>query len=97
MTADPPVYGVIAYLDPEGGGDYDATTATAVPDKDGRFVLDCQALKPGRKGELRLVFLQANGAASAYVGGSPFHYPYKVGKDGKVDVHALKTKLTDGL
>ena len=30
VTADPPVYGVVAYTDPDGGGDYDATTATAV-------------------------------------------------------------------
>jgi hypothetical protein len=93
VTADPPVYGVVAYTDPEGGGDYDATTATSVPDKDGKFTLHCQALKPGKSGELRVVFLQANGVASGFLSATPFRYPYSVAKDGKVDIAAVKTKL----
>jgi hypothetical protein len=94
VTADPPVYGVVAYMDPDGGGDYDATTATAVPDNDGRFVLDCQALAAGKSAELRVVFLQANGVASGFLSATPFRYPYLVGKDGRADVSAVKTKLT---
>ena len=50
VTGEPPVYAVVGYLDPEGGSDYDATTTTAVPDKEGRFTLDCQALVAGKKG-----------------------------------------------
>lgn len=93
VTADPPVYGVVAYMDPEGGGDYDATTATAVPDKDGKFELDCQALAPGKTGELRVVFLQANGVASGFLSATPFRYPYQVDKSGKADISGAKTKL----
>ena len=93
VTADPPVYAVVAYMDPVGGGDYDATTATAVPDKDGTFKLDCQALKSGNKGELRVVFLQANGVASGFLSATPYRYPYVVGNDGRADISAVKTKL----
>lgn len=93
VSADPPVYGVVAYTDPEGGGDYDATTASAVPDKDGNFTLHCQALAAGKKGELRVVFLQANGVASGFLSATPYRYPYQVGKDGKADISLIKTKL----
>jgi hypothetical protein len=94
VTADPPVYGVVAYMDPEGGGDYDATTATAVPDKDGNFTLDCQAFKPGKSAELRVVFLQANGVASGFLSATPYRYPYSVDADGNADISAVRTKLT---
>jgi hypothetical protein len=83
---EPPVYAVIAYMDPTGGSDYDATTTTAVPDKDGRFTLDCQALAPGKTGELRVVYLQANGQASGFLSSTPYRYPYVVAKDGAVDI-----------
>ncbi len=88
VTANPPVYGVIGYMDPTGGQDYDATTATAIPDKDGRFILDCDALVKGKGGTLRVVTLQANGAASSAAAGagtSP-QYPYNVAADGTVDL-----------
>ena len=91
--ADPPVYGVAAYMDPEGGSDYDATTATAVPDAEGRFTIDCQALKPGKAGELRITFLQANGVPSGNLSDTPFRYPYLVAKDGTADVTTARTKL----
>ena len=84
----PPVYAVIAYMDPAGGSDYDATTTTAVPDKDGRFTLDCQALVPGKAGELRVVYLQANGVASGFLSATPYRYPYAVATDGTVDLTA---------
>ena len=83
---EPPVYAVIAYMDPTGGSDYDATTATAVPDAEGKFTLDCQALAPGKTGELRVVYLQANGQASGFLSSTPYRYPYVVAKDGDVDL-----------
>lgn len=83
---EPPVYAIIAYMDPAGGNDYDATTTTAVPDKDGKFTLDCQALAPGKTGELRVVYLQANGQASGFLSSTPYRYPYVVAKDGAVDL-----------
>lgn len=91
--ADPPVYGVVAYMDPEGGGDYDATTATAVPDAEGRFSIDCQALKPGKSGELRITYLQANGVPSGNLSDTPFRYPYLVSKDGAADLTTAREKL----
>lgn len=93
VEGHPPVYGVVAYLDPEGGGDYDATTATAIPAADGSFTLRCRSLAPGKAGELRVVFLQANGAASAYIGSSPFRFPYRVLADGTVDVTDTRIRL----
>ncbi len=83
---EPPVYAVIAYMDPSGGSDYDATTTTAVPDQNGKFTLDCQALAPGKTGELRVVYLQANGQASGFLSSTPYRYPYVVAKDGAVDL-----------
>ena len=93
VVAEPPVYGVVAYMDPEGGGDYDATTATAVPDAEGRFTIDCQALKAGKAGELRIAYLQANGVPSGNLSDTPFRYPYLVGKDGAADLSTARTKL----
>ena len=93
VVAEPPVYGVIAYMDPEGGSDYDATTATAVPDAEGRFSLDCQALKAGKAGELRIIYLQANGVPSGFLNATPFRYPYKVGDDGTADISAAQASL----
>jgi heat shock protein HslJ len=83
---DPPVYAVLGYMDPSGGNDYDATTTTAVPDTDGKFTLECQALAPGKTGELRVVYLQANGQASGFLSSTPYRYPYVVAKDGTVDL-----------
>jgi hypothetical protein len=93
VQADPPVYGVVAYMDPEGNSDYNATTTTAVPDADGRFRLECRALENGKSSELRVVYLQANGVASGFLSATPFRYPYTVGKDGEVDVSGVRTQL----
>lgn len=83
-TGKPPVYAVIGYLDPEGGGDYDARTVSAAPDKEGRFALDCTALVPGKSAELRLVACHANGATTQ------LGRPYAVARDGTVDVEAMQ-------
>lgn len=106
VTADPPVYGIIGYTDPAGGSDYDATTCTAVPDAEGRFTLDCNALTPGKSGVLRVVALQANGAKISNASpGSESKFPYYVNKDGTVDLTAslareqlaaLVTAVNDG-
>lgn len=96
VTADVPVYGVIAYADPEGGNDYDATTATAVPDKDGHFTLKCTDLVVGKKGELRVFYLQSNGIPSGFLSATPFRYPYSVGADGMPDVTGIALGLGTG-
>lgn len=91
--ADPPVYGIVAYMDPEGGKDYDATTTTAVPDAAGHFTLDCESLKAGTPGTLRITYLQANGVPSGTLSQTPFNYPYSVSKEGKADISAARAQL----
>ncbi len=91
--ADPPVYGIVAYMDPEGGKDYDATTITAVPDANGRFVLDCQSFKNGTPATLRITYLQANGVPSGTLSETPFRYPYLVKADGSADISAARAQL----
>jgi hypothetical protein len=94
VTADPPPYAVLGYMDPEGGGDYDATTCTAIPDAAGDFTLEAGALAQGKAGVFRVVVVQANGAASSFAGAStPFTYPYLVAKDGNVDLSATEARL----
>jgi endonuclease/exonuclease/phosphatase family metal-dependent hydrolase len=93
VRAEPPVYAVIAYMDPEGRSDYDATTATAVPDAQGNFTLECRDLVPGRNGELRLTFLQAHGAASGPMSATPYRYAYRVDAGGGVDLGSTPDRL----
>ena len=94
VRADPPVHAVLGYMDPEGGGDYDATTCTAVPDENGRFVLTADAFAPGRAGVFRLVFLQANGAATSFASPGPrFAFPYSVAEDGMLDTSAAEAVI----
>ena len=63
-TAESPVglLAVLAYSDPEGNGDYDAT-AWVAPVNDGAFSVTVPEHQPGRY-ELRLVFVHLNGAVS---------------------------------
>ncbi|MGI9244950.1 MAG: NPCBM/NEW2 domain-containing protein [Verrucomicrobiales bacterium] len=82
-----PAYAVVAYLDPEGGSDYDATTATAVPDEDGNFSLDCTALAAGKPAELRIVACLANGATHTQ------KFQYAVTEAGEPDLSSLQLKL----
>ena len=94
VTADPPAYAVLGYMDPEGGGDYDATICTAIPDASGKFRLQANALEPGKPGVFRVVVVQANGTASSFAGATtPFTYPYLVAKDGTVDLSASQARL----
>ncbi len=90
VQGTPPVYAVVAYFDPEGGGDYNATTATAVPAADGTFTLSCAALPPGTPGELRLFPLHVNGSAAGQMSSTQFRDSYKVNSDGTPDLTAIQ-------
>ena len=81
-----PVYAVVGYMDPEGGGDYDAPTVVAVPDAEGHFSVSCDQLRAGRAGELRLAVLHVNGANTV------LRYPYVVGGDGVPDVSGIEDR-----
>lgn len=87
VSSDIPVYALVAYFDPEGGSDYDALTATAIPDESGHFRLRSPELPPGKRGEFRLFPLLANGMiAKGGMSRTPFRYPYQVSSDGIPDL-----------
>ena len=90
VSSDIPIYALIAYTDPAGGGDYNATTQVAVPDDDGRFSIDCTALTRAKDGELRLVACHANGKTSKRLFG------YSVRHDGSVDLSTIQTRQALG-
>lgn len=87
VTANVPVYGLVAYLDPTGGSDYDAHTVTAIPDSEGRFTLDCNQLRSGSTAELRILLCHVNGATNRMT------YSYSVNKNGKPEVSSLQTSF----
>ena len=90
----PPVHAVLAYTDPTGGSNYDATTATCVPDKAGNFTLKCTDLRPNKSASLRIIILYANGDATSHIGShSPYTYPYSVDKDGQPDLSQIDLLL----
>lgn len=92
IVANPPVYAVVAYFDPEGGSDYNATTATAIPDTKGNFTLSCDALPAGKSGELRLIPLHVNGSTNGWMSQTKFKYPYAISKDGTPDLSTFQIK-----
>jgi hypothetical protein len=90
VTSPIPIYAVIAYLDPEGGGDYDSKTHATVPNEDGSFMIDCFATWPrhvGMAGEVRLFALMANGATALWASS------YSISKEGKVNISTMQTTL----
>lgn len=92
LTANPPAYAVVAYFDPDGGSDYNATTATAVPDRDGNFSLSSDALVAGKSGELRLIPLHVNGSTGGWLSQTKFRYPYEVKRDGTPDLGSFEVR-----
>lgn len=92
LTGNPPVYGLVAYFDPEGNADYNQTSVVAVPDEAGRFKLQCDALVPGR-GVLKLVPLHANGAIGDGSALTLMRYSYRIANDGTPDLKSIQTRL----
>ncbi len=90
-----PCYAIVAYVDPHGGGDYDATTHVVIPDADGSFIINCSrdAFNRGenKNGEVRLVAYFANGKATANQ--SPIgrdKLPYYINAEGKLIIGTRK-------
>ncbi|HEY1121733.1 MAG TPA: NPCBM/NEW2 domain-containing protein [Haloferula sp.] len=63
VSSEIPAYAVIAYVDPEGGSDYDARTY-CVPTTDGRFELSGIEL-PEKEAQLRLFACHVNGEVTS--------------------------------
>ncbi|WP_459555563.1 NPCBM/NEW2 domain-containing protein [Lacunimicrobium album] len=90
VKGEPPVYGVVAYFDPEGNSDYNATTMTAIPDAAGDFEFASDALAKGKLGELRIKPLHCNGLVSD----SPeLRLMYRVSPDGVPDISTAQIRL----
>jgi len=57
-----PIYGVVAYVDPDGGSDYDAVSYAGTLGPDDSFSLDLAPLPRSKKpGEIRIVLLCVSG------------------------------------
>ena len=97
VTGQPPVYLVIGYADPEGRGDYHSTVGCAVPDAEGRFVVPIPNPQDhGKTGEIRMVAVCANGAATAYAyAESRASFPFRM-RAGLADVSPARMKLELG-
>jgi hypothetical protein len=77
LSATPDAYAMIAYVDPNGGGDYDAI-ATAVQVIDGTFEIE-SAYAKGGPNQLRLVACHLNGATSTH------RFTFTANEDGEPD------------
>ncbi|MCA8990053.1 MAG: NPCBM/NEW2 domain-containing protein, partial [Planctomycetaceae bacterium] len=99
ISGTPPVYGVVAYFDPAGHGDYDSLTSTAVPSADGLFEIRSPDLPAGTSGQLRLIPLHVNGAIASPPVRGQLAYSYRVSAEGKPDVEeaALRLELAEFL
>jgi hypothetical protein len=83
-----PAFAVIAYADPDGGGDYDSEVAAAVVGRDRAFSLRVpRSEKRDRFASLRFVALCVNGAATAgNWAGHALSLRCRIGADGSYDV-----------
>ena len=85
-----PSYAVVAFVDPDGGSDYDATTFVAIPEKDGSFLLKLPKgtfKRKSKKGQIRLVTYFANGASSSLNWAQKKGViPYSHSKDDKLEL-----------
>ncbi len=90
VTSPVPVYAVLGYLDPEGGGDYNSRTVCAVPDPDGNFTLNCDQMVNGKPAEIRVFALLANGAVSRW------QSSYEVDPTGVADLSMMQATLELG-
>ncbi len=94
VQANLPVHAVIAYGDPDGGGDYDSETAGAVVQPDGSFLLHVPKPEKRKPGRLALVAIAANGAATAGVSsGSGQTFPLGIQPDGNWDISDVQARL----
>lgn len=82
-----PSHAVVAYFDPDGGGDYDATTATSIPGTDGEFAMRSGPLRPRTSGELRIVSCHVNGTTSTR------SLRYGINPDGTPNLSIAKLEL----
>lgn len=93
IDSDPPVYGVVAYLDPSGGGDYNAQSAATTPNETGRFRLTMKSHYRGKPGQLRIVLLHANGHTTSKSDWGAYQYDLEVNKNGEFDLSLFRVQM----
>ncbi|UUO06307.1 NPCBM/NEW2 domain-containing protein [Blastopirellula sp. J2-11] len=94
VTGSPPVYAVLGYLDPDGGSNYDAFSAVAVPNASGEFTLRYRPLTPNFHGRIRIDLCQANGAATTYSGdNSRWGFDLLTNAKGEPQLQVIQQKL----
>jgi len=87
FKSNQPVYGVIAYADPEGRSNYDAVSYAGTVDADGRFAVDLTPMpRSDKQGEIRICLLTPSGQHLNASRSSQFNCTYTVGTDGNVSV-----------
>ncbi|NQT53430.1 hypothetical protein HQ576_15335 [bacterium] len=84
LSATPAAYAMIAYVDPDGRGGYDAI-ATAVPVTEGAFKIETVCVKGGPH-QLRLVACHPNGATSTH------RFTFTANEDGEPDRKSIARK-----
>ena len=91
-----PVYGVVAYVDPDGGGDYDAVSYAGHLGPDHSFSFDLDWLPESKKaGEIRICVLCASGQHLNAGTANQAHFRYRIGEaDGRMEVDT-GTKASD--
>jgi hypothetical protein len=85
FTSSQPVYGVVAYVDPDGGGDYNTVSYAGTVGQDHTFTFDLESL-PKKAGQLRLVLLCASGQHLNVGDGCQASFAYTVEADGRLAV-----------
>ncbi|MDM4018133.1 NPCBM/NEW2 domain-containing protein [Roseiconus lacunae] len=84
LDSNIPVHGMIAYFDVDGNEDYDATTACAVPDEQGRYSIVSGDLQSNCQSSLRLVSCHVNGATTTR------KFRFGVDSEGGIDLTPIR-------
>lgn len=87
VAGSPRPFGVVAYSDPKGGDDYDAISAAARTDEQGRFRLELPDLRPGERG-FRLKACHEDGNVSELV-----NTPFVVDGAGRADTGSIEVAV----
>ncbi|TLD72309.1 glycosyl hydrolase [Phragmitibacter flavus] len=88
ITSAIPTYAIVGYTDPKGGGDYDATTQTTIPNADGSFEITFTDPPIAKPGVINLVACHVNGMTTSLRG-----LGYQPTPDGQIDVSNAQIQL----
>jgi hypothetical protein len=95
FKSNQPVYGVVAYIDPDGGSNYDAASYVGTLGPDDSFAFNINSLPKSKKpGEIRIVLLCASGQSLNVGGEGQFHQRYTIDADGRLNVEKVERPKT---